>query len=338
MQIHITKIYNIGGTAAQSQHMVAEIAKSVLNCTELGIHHYPVESDSSEMLRARQDGILAAVKWYDVVIFQSPSWNGVHFDRALMERVNVNRGVKKVFFIHDVVPLMFENNRYLLGKYIELYNQADLLILPSQNMADFLYKEGLNVHQYVVQRMWDCPLSVNTSVIPRFNKLIQFAGQTDGFKFSFVQRWKYESVRLAVTASEGDWEHGENIEFLGWFQDQNLLANTMRRNGGFGLLWTEDEYCKEYMTLNACSKLSLYLASGIPVIVHNSIPEADTIFQKNLGLVVDSLDEAVEKIEKMTKDQYDQMVQNVASFGRLLRGGFFTRKVLTDALFQLLYN
>lgn len=31
MQIHITKIYNIGGTAAQSQHMVAEIAKSVLN-------------------------------------------------------------------------------------------------------------------------------------------------------------------------------------------------------------------------------------------------------------------------------------------------------------------
>jgi glycosyltransferase involved in cell wall biosynthesis len=243
-----------------------------------------------------------------------------------------------VFFIHDVVPLMFENNRYLLGKYIELYNQADLLILPSQNMADFLYKEGLNVHQYVVQRMWDCPLSVNTSVIPRFNKLIQFAGQTDGFKFSFVQRWKYESVRLAVTASEGDWEHGENIEFLGWFQDQNLLANTMRRNGGFGLLWTEDEYCKEYMTLNACSKLSLYLASGIPVIVHNSIPEADTIFQKNLGLVVDSLDEAVEKIEKMTKDQYDQMVQNVASFGRLLRGGFFTRKVLTDALFQLLYN
>ena len=112
----------------------------------------------------------------------------------------------------------------------------------------------------------------------------------------------------------------------------------MRHNGGFGLLWTEYEYWKEYMTLNACSKLSLYLASGIPVIVHNSIPEADTIFQKNLGLVVDSLDEAVEKIEKMSKNQYDRMVQNVASFGILLRGGFFTRKVLTDALFQLLYN
>lgn len=338
MRIHITNIYNISGAAAESQHMVVDIAKEIMHCNELGIYRYPVESDSPEMLRARLDGILAAVGWNDIVVFQAPSWNGVAFDEALMKRLNNYRRLKKIFFINDVTPLMFENNRYLMGRYIELYNQADLLIVPSQNMLDRLRGEGLTVRKYTVQKMWDCIASLDDSVKPQLDKVISFAGQTDGPKFSFVRQWKYDTVRLAVTAREGDWTHGSNIQFMGWFQDQNLLVNALRRNGGFGLLWSEDAYWMEYMKLNASSKLSLYLAAGIPVIVHSSIPEADTILCKNLGLVVDSLDEAVEKVESMTKERYDQMVQAVADFGQLIRGGYFTKKVLTDAIFQLLYD
>lgn len=338
MRIHITNIYNLAGAAAKSQHMVTAIAKDVLHANELGIHRYPADSDLPEMLRARLDGILAAVEQDDIVIFQSPTWNGIGFDRALIERLNVYRRGKKVFFIHDIPPLMFESNRCFLNEHIELYNKADLIILPSQNMADFLTEEGLSVKKIVAQKMWDCPISIDRSVTPEFHKVINFAGKTDGFKFSFTQEWKYDTVRLAVTAREGDWEHGTNIEFMGWFEDQNMLANALRRNGGFGLLWTGNDYCEEYMKLNACSKLSLYLASGLPVIVHGSIPEADTIRRKNLGLAVDSLDEAVERIENMTKEQYSEMMRNAGEFGELIRDGFFTKKVLTDAVFYLLQN
>ena len=101
--------------------------------------------------------------------------------------------------------------------------------------------------------------------------------------------------------------------------------------------WSENEYWKEYTKLNACSKLGLYLAAGLPVIVHNSIPEASTILLKNLGLAVESLDEAVEKIECMRKEEYDQMVRDVGQYGELIRGGFFTKKVLIDAVFNLLF-
>lgn len=338
MKINITNIYGLGGTAEKAEQTVADIAKKTLHYNELSIYHYPFESDSPEMLRTRLDGIMAAVSHGDIVIFQSPSWNGIEFDKAFMSRLTAYSRLKKIIFINDVVPLMFESNRYLMKPYVEMYNQADLIIVPSQRMAEFLVGEGLSVKKIVIQRMWDCPVSIDTSVTPQFHKVINFAGKTDGTKFSFVQKWKYDTVRLAVTANEGDWEHGSNIQFIGWFRNEDLLANALRENGGFGLLWTGDEYWMEYMKMNACSKLSLYLASGIPVIVHSSIPEANTILNKNLGLVVDSLDEAVEKVENTTKEAYDRMVNNVEEFGQLIRGGYFAKKALTDAVFQLLYD
>ncbi len=338
MRIHITDIYNIGGTAAQFQHMVTDIARELFSCNELGVHLYPMDSDSPEMLRTRMDGILAAVEWDDIVILQSPTWNGVLFDQAFIERLNRYGGVKKILFIHDVTPLMFESNRNLLPGYMQIFNDMDLLIVPSQKMAEFLAGEGLTVQKIVVQRMWDFPVSIDTSVTPQFRKVMNFAGDTNRDKFSFAKGWNYDSVKLVVTAREGDWKHGVNIEFLGWIQDQNILANVIRKSGGFGLLWAEDGYWKEYMKLNACSKLSLYLAAGLPVIVPNSIPEAGTILRKDLGLAVESLDEAVETVEGMEEGRYRQMVQNVERFAELIRGGFFTRKALTDAVFYLLYD
>ena len=65
---------------------------------------------------------------------------------------------------------------------------------------------------------------------------------------------------------------------------------------------------------------------------------ADTIQRKNLGLAVDSLEEAVDKVERMTEGQYNQMLQDVDSFGNLIRNGYFARKLLTDAVFNLLYE
>ncbi|MDE6973002.1 MAG: sugar transferase [Lachnospiraceae bacterium] len=338
MRVHITNLYGLRGAAGAAQQRVAEIARNSLDYNELGIYCYQVDSDSPEMLRTRIDGIIAAVGWNDTVIFQSPTWNGIAFDERLMLQLSAYGGLKKIFFIHDIPPLMFEANRWLLKQYIDLYNRADLIILPSENMANFLRTEGLNVSKIVVQKMWDFPVSIDFSIHPQFKRVISFAGDANMDKFSFVKEWKYDTVKLLVTAAEGDWQHDEKVEFIGWFRDQNRLANALRGNGGFGLLWTEHEYTREYMRLCACFKVSLYIAAGIPVIVPDSIPEANTIVRKNLGFAVTTLDEAIDKVESITEEQYGQMIKNVAEFGELVRGGFFTKKLLTDAVFKLLYD
>lgn len=340
MKVHITNLYGLGptSTAQKAQNRIARVAVENLGYNELGIYCYDINADSPEMLRTRLDGIIASVANGDIVIFQFPTWNAFRFDEALLRQLSCYPGLKKVTFVHDMKSLMFESNRYLLPYEIQFMNQTDLVILPSRQMADFLHAEGLTVEKMVIQRMWDFPVTIDQFVRPSFEKVINFAGNPELEKFAFVKKWNYDTVELRVTAEAGEWEEGTNIRFLGWFNDDTLLANALRRSGGFGLLWSEDSLWKEYMKMNACYKLSAYLAAGIPVIVSNEIPEKDTIIRKNLGLVVNSLDEAVEKVAAMTQEEYDKMVDNVAVFSNLIRDSYFAKKVLTDAVFQLLYD
>ena len=90
------------------------------------------------------------------------------------------------------------------------------------------------------------------------------------------------------------------------------------------------------MALNANYKISAYLTAGLPVIVNNRIAEKETIIRKNLGMAVDSLDEAVSKVENMSKAQYHKMTGDVALFSNLIRENYFTKRLLADAIFELL--
>ncbi len=339
MKVHITNLYGVTGIGLKAQQAAADIAKKDLQYQELGIYYYPVDSDSPDMLRTRLDGILASVSPGDIVIIQSPTWNDIRFDESLLNRMNRYSGLKKIIWLHDVQPLMKESKRELLNRWINLYNQADLIIAASRNEVDFLRAHGLKVKKALIQRMWDCQVSVDDTIVPKFRKVINFAGNPSNEpKLAFARSWKYENVQLAVTVNGGDWAQGKNICFLGWFNNDNLLANALRTSGGFGLLWSEDSYWRDYMRVNASYKFSTYLAAGIPVIVPSDIAESDTIVRKNMGITVDSLDEAVERVANMDEVEYRKMVENTEQFAFLLREGYFTKKILTDAVFHLLYD
>lgn len=337
MRTHITNIYGLVSVGAKAQNMVTDIAKKDLEYEELGVYFYPVESDSPEMLRSRLDGIVASV-WHEreVAVIQSPTWNDLKFDESFMGTLNMYGGLKKVFFIQDVRPLMHEGERGELARWIALYNQADLIIAPSQNMVEFLRSEGLNVEKVVIQKMWDYVVSVAGTEKPPFRRVINLAGNPNmDEKYAFAREWKYDGVQLAITANGRDWAKGKNIRFLGGFSNDNFLVNVLRKSGGFGLVWSENPCWREYMKMNVPYMLSAYLAAGIPVIVPVGMAEQDVIIRKKLGLVVGSLDEAAERIGRMEEAEYRQMAESVDEFAYLLREGYFTRKALTDAVFKL---
>ncbi|MCM1231922.1 MAG: hypothetical protein NC489_17520 [Ruminococcus flavefaciens] len=340
MKVHITNLYGRVDTIGKAQYMTADIAKKYLHFNELGIYNYPMQSDTPDMLRTRMDGIIASVSHGDIVIFQLPTWNGFKFDEAFVSHFNGYRDLKKIFFIHDIPPLQNEGTPENLEEYIAFFNRADLIILPSQGMVDFLRARGLTVPKIVIQRMWDSPVDIDLTKKPEFRKRMNYATSIVSFIYPFIYDWKSDRVEMAITAEPEQyiWGNKKEMRFIGWFNNQTMLAAALRKSGGFGLLWRDNPMMMEYMKINACCKLGAYLSAGLPVIVQSSHPEAEVIRKKKLGITVDSIEEAIEKVDHTKPEEYDQMVQAVDTFSYLVRNGYFTKKMLIDAVFQLLYD
>lgn len=326
MKVYITNINGLAGTASMAQNMVTDIA-TTLGFRELGIYCYQMAADSPTELSKRLDGIVAGLHHGDVVIFQTPTWNTTSFDEKVMEKLKQYR-IKIVIFIHDVVPLMFAGNFYLMERTIAYYNKADLVIAPSQEMLDALRSYGLTVEKTLIQGMWDHPTTV-TSYPATFTKKIHFPGDPE--RFSFVKSWDYE-VPLHLYSRRAD-SLPEQVRHIPYLPDEQLLLELSK--GGFGLVWMDD-HDKEYQKLYCPHKLGTFLAAGIPVFVQKGIANQAIIENNQLGFVVESLEEVVEVIQGMTAETYQEMVERVRQFNPLLREGYFTRKLLTNAVFEVL--
>lgn len=329
MKVHITNLYGQASisVALMAQNMVADIAKS-LDIKEIGIYSFDASNESVGSLAVRFDGMNAAVGNGDVIIFQSPSWNGTHFDHEYLKRLKIYSGIKIVVFIHDVVPLMFSSNYYLMPKVIEAYNLADLVIVPSQKMLDKLREEGLTVEKTLIQGMWDHTTNVWIER-PTFNKVINFAGSPE--RFPFIKDWQSD-IKLKVFSYDFDVSN-ENVEYQGWKFNVDLLRS-LNNNGGFGLVWAQGED-SEYYNINVSYKLSTYIAAGLPVIVPNTLSNAHIVEKYNLGFVVSSIEEAVEIVNNVTEEEFNNIVNNLFEYRELVINGYFSKKLLIDAIHEV---
>lgn len=338
MKVHITNLYGMAynSVAQISQQMVAKIGVENFNFNELGIYSYYDPNESDEALSSRYDGILASVGANDVIIFQTPTWNTVEWEIGLFNRTFVYENVKRIIFIHDVIPLMFESNFYLLDRFIDMYNRADLLIVPSQQMLDYLREHGLTTKKILIQHLWDHVCQIDPLIEPANNKTISFIGNIEK-KTQSLMNWDSDAVTLQAFSDPAEWGRDKNVRFVGW-QEDSLLINFLRRSGGFGLLWGDKSDWVKYMRLNCSYKLSTYLAAGIPVIIRSDTPEVAKIKDKHLGIIADDLETAVEKVERMSDDEYKQMRDAIADFSPLIRDGYFTKHLLADAVYKVLYD
>lgn len=259
MKINITNIYGMSGqsTALIAQNETVKIARK-LDFHELGFYFYDIYSDSQGELNSRLDGVLAKLGYGDIVVYQSPTWNGREYDQAFIRKCKI-LNAKIITFIHDVPPLMFPSNYYLMPEYIEMYNQSDLVVVPSEKMKERLIKEGLTVQKIIIQGMWDhvhdYPLRR-----PDFQKKLYFAGSVE--RFEHLSNWAY-SIPLDIFSESNQENPNPRVSFKGWKTDTELLLALSE--GGFGLVWGTSENPtdeEDYYRLNISHKVSTYLAAG----------------------------------------------------------------------------
>lgn len=331
MAVHITKLYGQAATsvAQHSQNMIRELARA-FDAKEIGIYSFNAADVSTDHLAIRFDGMNAAISNGDIIIFQSPSWNSTHFDYEYIKRIrSLYSDIKIIIFIHDVVPLMFESNYYLMKKVIDYYNMADILIAPSETMVEILRKEGLMVRQILVQGIWDY-LTDFQPKIPEFHSHINFAGHPE--RFPFLQDWT-SSIPIKLFSTPYPISHHSNIEQEGWLAGDKLLEK-LNENGGFGLVWPQGDNSTYYQA-NLSYKLSSYLAAGIPVIAPHTLSNAALIKEKGLGLFIDSLDDLETTIHQCTPETYHHLCQNVRRYRQIITQGYRAKKLLLDAIYSL---
>ena len=108
--------------------------------------------------------------------------------------------------------------------------------------------------------------------------------------------------------------------------------------GSFGLVWDGDstKTCSgtfgQYMKINNPHKASLYLASGLPVLIWKEAALAEFILSNECGCAVGSLEEISEAAGALTKEQYDHFCENAKKIAKRLRGGKYTMRAVERAI------
>lgn len=332
MNIYITKLNNLGGTETIAQGRVARIAYD-LGYKEMGLSFYYLQPDFIKEIGHRLDGIIAPLYYGDVVIFQYPSWIGPNYDFCFADKIKSYANTKLIIFVQDIQYLMFGSEKMVLDWEISTLNKADVLILPSSGIYEFLRKNGLKQKEVIYQTIWDMPS--NTCFADHTCKR-QFLFTGNFKRFPFLESYHGKTPIIHFDYERPARPDDASYKWHGYLETEKLMYELSK--GGFGLVWSDEEYFQRYYSMNQPYKLGTDLAAGIPVVVRKGCVHEEFIMKNGIGFAVDSLEEADEIIQGISDEEYRKLYDNVRNIQRLLLDGAYTRKALQDAVIKALEN
>lgn len=121
-------------------------------------------------------------------------------------------------------------------------------------------------------------------------------------------------------------EQDSIIDYQGAFPSDVVAHKIV---GSFGLVWDgmSTETCSgkfgEYLKFNNPHKTSLYLLSGLPIIIWDKAAIAPFIVKNNVGIAISDLKNLDNELNKISKDNYIKMKENVIEMQAKLMAGQF---------------
>lgn len=298
MAIYITQTKGlIGSSTLQKQKYLVHAARQQ-GILPLSLYYYPVDGDSLGELSARQDGILSGVSFGDDIIVQLPTMLGRKYEQSLLDKVNSFRSVSTSKLIIVVSELPAPDNFKNIDKDIKLYNQADVLIVPSVEAGTFLREHGLQVSRLAYLDIWD--------------RNIDLALDCSTFK------------RTIVTPNE---KLAKNIGGE-WVQPTSTLVYDLHAAGGYGLLWPVTKYDSGILE-------GRILASGLPILVNNSSYLARIVERAGIGIAFNDLATVADYVNNSSLEDYQTLANNAGRFSAFIREGGFTSYAISQAVTQI---
>ena len=262
----------------------------------------------------------------DVVFWQYPIYINKPFqlEKEYISSIH-KRGAKVIALIHDV--------DYLRGwqdSIPEALFFFDGIITPSKNMSEELRSWGI---VSPITEMGPYTFITKVHKPSYFSKDVYYCGSTYSWKTSFLSSIDFN---LNVYGSIGKKVNLNNkVKYLGELGTNELVSSLTK---GYGFIWDEEvsskTKLKEYLAYNLPYKLSLYIASGIPIICKKHTNVGDFVEKQHIGFTVNSMSEIKLQLLNQTVADYSKYLKNLEYIYKSVVDG----KYLWDGICNYLKN
>lgn len=303
---------------------------------------HPEDKSIGTQIRKFKDGFVTipkavkSIKDADNIVFQYPLYSTFIMNK-LIDAIKKHTHAKLIIVIHDVESIrMFQDGGYQEDE-MNILNAADLIISHNQSMTDWLNQQHVDA-KIVNLNLFDYynPQPLNSTT--EFNKSVVFAGNLE--KSEFLPKFNPD-FPLTLFGPNPAEKYQSNVEYKGSLNPDELPAHLTQN---FGLVWdgTSIDTCDgtygHYLKYNNPHKTSLYLSSGLPVIIWKEAALANFITENNVGFAVNSLNEINDILNQITAEEYQTMKQNTVAVAEKLRSGYFIKNAMKKALTELKEN
>lgn len=284
---------------------------------------------------------LSLLKAGDAIILQFPVVEHSVLLFNILKKIK-RRGIRVILFIHDLELFRYtKRSDITIKRRLRLHFEettvlsvADTIVIHNKKMREALSRRlNINANKMIVLDLFDylIPDYSETKIKMRDKSgPIVISGnlhpQKAGYAYDLPDRPEFNLYGVNYQ-NQGK----KNVEYKGSYSSEEI---PFAMEGSFGLVWDgpSGETCEgpfgEYLKINNPHKASLYLASGIPVIIWEEAALADYITSHGAGTTIKSLDEIDDIISEISNDEYIQMKNNANKISKDLRNGTYTKKAL----------
>ena len=279
------------------------------------------------------EGLLSCVLPGDTVIVQYPLWtNNTEFELEFINYLKTVRHAKIVAMVWDIVSWLQDNrNRdYTKDASLWMLNKYDLVIVANPKMGKRLREEGGVATPMIPMHLTD--FLYNGPLAPKQYKKELYYVAT-GIDPAMIEEVPSNLRINFIGPSQQVKAVPEHIRLLGPMNSNDIPS---KLDGGFGLLYYPQKGgykgMHRYGEYNNPMKLSLYLASGLPVVCLSNTAHAKWIKKQGVGVVIDNLGEVEQAIGRLSEDEYYKMIDNINPWQQAVSTGFFAKAAAIEAI------
>lgn len=279
------------------------------------------------------------VKEGDIIYIQYP-YNPQKVNDVLITRLSSlakKKNAKLSVVMHDINSFRYSDEgerEEALREECSLLNCANSLIVHNKRMKDLLNEHGCSNDIMMELQLFDYIYN-GTDATTEYNQdsvQIIVAGNLAREKCGYLYNLpQIKNVSFELFGVNYSGDENTMIKYHGAFQPDELIKFL---RGSFGLVWdgNSSETCAGnyglYLQYNNPHKLSLYVASGIPVIVWKQSALAEMVIKEKIGIAIESLQDLEHLSRTITEGDYNLMKENIKRIMLKVRDGGFLKDAL----------